>query len=730
MTPRTWRAAAHEAVRTCSSFHSEYRILQPDGEVMWVEARGQIQPDAHGQAAFLNGVVVDISERKRADAALRHSEERYHTLFDAIDIGFCVLAMIFDAQEQPVDYRFIEINPAFERQTGLQDAVGKTMRELVPDLDQRWFEIYGRVATTGEAIHFEESAAAMNRVFDVHAFRTGQPQERRVALLFTDITQRRQQQRTLQLLVDLNEATQPLTDPDEIMVVTARFLGQFLEVNRCAYAQVEADQDHLTIISDYTRDTISVTGRFQLASFGEHALQLLRSGEPYIVEDVETDARTASSLAAYRRIEVAATVSVPLLKEGRLVAVMAVHQKVARVWTPDEIELIRLVINGCWEAIERARAVRDLRESEARLRFMAESMPQKIFTANAAGEVDYFNAQWMEFTGLSFEQIKDWGWTQFIHPDDVEENVRRWSQSIRTGEIFELEHRFRRADGEYRWHLSRAHAMRDARGKVLMWIGSNTDIDEVKQVESEKARLLDEAQEVNRLKDEFLATMSHELRTPMTAILGWTQLLRTGGFDEPTTERALQTVERNAHAQVRLINDLLDVSRIITGKLRLDLRPVSLASIVEAAVDSVQPTAEAKGIRLQTLFDTQVGLVSGDPDRLQQVVWNLLSNAIKFTPRQGRVRVSLEQVDSHVENQRERQRARHPRGVPAPRVRPLPSGRRFQHARTGRSGTGVGHRASNRGTSWWHNPRHKSRRGSGRGLHGFTSADGGSPKRA
>ena len=154
----------------------------------------------------------------------------------------------------------------------------------------------------------------------------------------------------------------------------------------------------------------------------------------------------------------------------------------------------------------------ELRESADRFRFLAESMPQKIFTATPAGDIDYFNLQWMEFTGLSFEQIRDWGWTQFIHPDDVDENVRRWKHSIESGEFFEYEHRFRRADGEWRWHISRAHAMRDATGGVLMWIGSNTEIHDVKIAQAE-------AEQANRTKDKFLAALSHELRTPLTPVL-------------------------------------------------------------------------------------------------------------------------------------------------------------------------------------------------------------------
>ncbi|HEY0099883.1 MAG TPA: ATP-binding protein, partial [Pyrinomonadaceae bacterium] len=172
---------------------------------------------------------------------------------------------------------------------------------------------------------------------------------------------------------------------------------------------------------------------------------------------------------------------------------------------------------------------------------------------------------------------------------------------------------------------------------------------EAEQVAEEKQRLYIEAQESNRLKDEFLATVSHELRTPLTAILGWAHLLRTGQTVDGKMTKALETIERNARAQAQLIDDLLDVSRIITGKIRIDVRPIDPNSFIEAAVEAVRPAAEAKGVRLQRIMDTGVATVSGDPVRLQQVVWNLLSNAIKFTPKGGRVQVRLERVNSHIE---------------------------------------------------------------------------------
>ncbi len=158
----------------------------------------------------------------------------------------------------------------------------------------------------------------------------------------------------------------------------------------------------------------------------------------------------------------------------------------------------------------------------------------------------------------------------------------------------------------------------------------------------ENARLYREAQEANRAKDEFLATLSHELRTPLNAILGWTQILRTKRLDEVTIARAFEAIERNAKAQAELIEDMLDVSRIITGRLRLEMQPVRLSTAVEAALDSVKPTAEAKGLRLECDLSPDAGPISGDPHRLQQIVWNLLSNAVKFTPSGGVVRLRLE----------------------------------------------------------------------------------------
>jgi PAS domain S-box-containing protein len=194
-----------------------------------------------------------------------------------------------------------------------------------------------------------------------------------------------------------------------------------------------------------------------------------------------------------------------------------------------------------------------------------------------------------------------------------------------------------------------ANATRRERGGGVVYDCILMQMRQRNQYEDEILQAKRVAEEATRAKDEFLAVVSHELRTPLTAILGWARMMKIGKLDDATAARALDTIERNAESQNQLIEDLLDFSRIISGKIRLDVRRVELDSLAEAALDVVRPAADAKGIRLQSVLDPRAGPVSGDPERLQQVLWNLLSNAIKFTPKGGRVQIRLERVNSSVE---------------------------------------------------------------------------------
>jgi PAS domain S-box-containing protein len=269
-------------------------------------------------------------------------------------------------------------------------------------------------------------------------------------------------------------------------------------------------------------------------------------------------------------------------------------------------------------------------------------MPQKIFIAKPNGEVDYFNPQWTEFTGLPFEQIGDWGWTQFIHADDVAENVRIWRQSLDTGEPFLFEHRFRRADGEYRWHISRALPMRDAQDRIVMWIGSSTDVHEQQQTANKLQQLAADLSEADRRKNEFLAMLAHELRNPLAPIRNALQVMRLTGDNGETVHSAFEMMERQIGQMVRLVDDLLDVSRISRGKIELRKKRVELAS-----VEACRPAMESAKQDLTITLPPRPVYLHADPMRLAQVIGNLLSNACKFSDKGGRIWLTIEREGEH-----------------------------------------------------------------------------------
>ena len=191
--------------------------------------------------------------------------------------------------------------------------------------------------------------------------------------------------------------------------------------------------------------------------------------------------------------------------------------------------------------------------------------------------------------------------------------------------------------------------IRDDAGTVIGASKIARDITERQLAEEELSRARLDAEQANRLKDEFLATLSHELRTPLNAVLGYARMLRAGSIEPERQSRALEVLERNATSLAKIVEDLLDVSRIITGKTRLEVQTLDLIAVIDQAVATVRPAAEAKGVHIQTVVDPEAPPVSGDPSRLQQVLWNLLSNAVKFTPRGGLVQIQLAAADAHVE---------------------------------------------------------------------------------
>ncbi|QLE55929.1 PAS domain S-box protein [Nostoc sp. TCL26-01] len=302
-------------------------------------------------------------------------------------------------------------------------------------------------------------------------------------------------------------------------------------------------------------------------------------------------------------------------------------------------------------------AEKALKESEARLRTLTEKVRVIPWEVDAnSGNFTYVGPQSLEILG--YPQT-DWYtenfWYEHIHPEDREWAIQYCYESSLSLNNYEFEYRMLTADGRVLWMYDIVNVVRTGETPKLLH-GFMIDISDRKQVEQEREQLLareqaarSTAEAANRMKDEFLATLSHELRTPLNAMLGWTQLLKSRTFDENTTALALDTIYRNTKSLKQLIEDILDVSQIITGKLGLNAQPVELIPIVEATIDTLKAAAEAKEITLECQFDPQVGVVIADANRLQQIVWNLVSNAVKFSSIGGKITIQLQRLDGCVQ---------------------------------------------------------------------------------
>ncbi len=289
------------------------------------------------------------------------------------------------------------------------------------------------------------------------------------------------------------------------------------------------------------------------------------------------------------------------------------------------------------EVGERKRVERALRESEARFRHLAESMPQIVWVIAADGTLEYLNRQWTEITGLTLEQTRDLKrLEQAIHPEDVPGLLARFEQAAERCTSYQAEFRLRRAsDGAYRWFLGRGVPVLDESGTILRWYGTSTDINDQKLIQ-------DKLRDSDRRKDEFLATLAHELRNPLAPIRNALEIMRLAGTDPASMERGRAMIARQVQQLVRLIDDLLDISRITRGKVNLRKERIDAASVVQSALETAQPLIEQAGHTLTVELPPAPVSVDADPTRLAQVLVNLLNNAAKYTDPGGQVRLIVE----------------------------------------------------------------------------------------
>lgn len=302
---------------------------------------------------------------------------------------------------------------------------------------------------------------------------------------------------------------------------------------------------------------------------------------------------------------------------------------------------------------DRKRTHDALQKSEERLRFMAATMPQKMFTATPGGAIDYVNPQWESFAGIKHEGLLGDGWIDLLHPDDLEDSLARWRHSVRTGEPFSIEQRFRRHDGEYRWHISRARAMMDDAGNITRWFGSNTDIHDIRAalkrehaLEKKTVQLTEQRTQLvmlNRAKDEFIALASHQLRTPATAVKQYLGML-LGGYAGEMTEKQQAMVafaNKSNERQIRIINDLLEVARLDAGKVDLKIDRVDLSALIDQVIEEQSSSIEGRSQRVRVDGDDQPVLADVDGTKLRMVLENILHNASKYSGEHTTITITM-----------------------------------------------------------------------------------------
>ena len=459
---------------------------------------------ADGKVDGVIAATTDIADQVQMEVQLRHSEMHYRSLFDSIDEGFCIIEMIFDLDGHPVDYRFCETNAAFQQQTGLHDAVGNTMRELIPHHEQHWFDIYGQVARTGEPVRFENEAKALGRWYDVYAFRIDNPGEYRVALLFKDITRQKQADDALH-----NSENQALEAAD-------------------------------------------------LARAERHRLDAVLQAVP--VGIVVSDEYGGISLAnaAHRRL---------------------------------------------WGGPER--------------------MTQSV------GEFGDYRGWWADDSHRHGQPLKpdDWPTARILRGEDV------------THDVIKIES----------FHLPPVQCIllvsgapiRDAKGKIVGAVVAEQDI-------SERVRVEEALRQAGRQKDEFLAMLAHELRNPLAPIAAAGDLLAFGRLDEARVRQTSAIISRQVRHMAGLVDDLLDISRVTRGLIRLEQTRLDAKRVVADAVEQVRPLIEARRHRLSVHTPPEPAFVMGDQKRLVQVLTNLLTNAAKYTQEGGSIDLGMEVIGDQV----------------------------------------------------------------------------------
>lgn len=625
LRPKLDRVLAGETV----SFEEEYasregpKILQ----VTYTPDR-----DAAGKLQGFTVLGNDITGRKQVEMAVRRSEESWRGLFERMVEGFFIAELLFDATGAAVDCRFMQLNPAFEKQSGLRDVKGRTLRELVPQIQDELIEAYARVVRTGVSEQFELCVPALkSNWFEVRAWRT---EGASFAVLFLNITERKRDEEQLRdnekrqaALVSLGDRLRDAKDIATAMGAAMEIAGTVLHLARAGYGVVDASQEYVRIDSDWTDGrTATLAGTYRFKDFGSDLGGSLQRGEVFIADDVNNHQMTERDSARWKALDIRAVVNLPLVENGRLTALLFAQDTMPRVWTEADVTFLRKLADRTWAAAERAKALQDLQESEAFTRSILASSPDCVKVLGLDGRVLTINE-----TGCLQMEIEDVSkslnqpWADFW--GDHREQALQALQEARNGQAGRFEGFCATAKGKPKWWEVVVTPIRDASGKPFRLLSLSRDITERKLAGEERDRLTLELQRSNEELSQFAHTVAHDLQSPLRGVTSFAQLLRRNGSGR-LLDKDLEFVDHivaSARRMAELVASLLQFAQVGQGVVSRNL--VEMEAVLDDAIETLRLQIEEQGA---TVTRGAMPVVTGDAIQLKQVLQNLIANALKY----------------------------------------------------------------------------------------------------
>jgi PAS domain S-box-containing protein len=618
------------------------------------------------------GVAISRQEQKRqeADEAMQASQRRVLDTLESITDGFVAVDR---------SWRYLYVNSEAEQMMGrsFAELLGKNVWDVFPEaVGGRAYRELHRAAADRLNVEFEDYNPVLQRWFANKAY----PTPDGIVVYFEDITQRKQAETELlrsqqEMEVELGDTrllqriSGALISNENAVTLFESILDASMSVMRSDFSSLQMlypDQGlggglRMLAFRGFSAETAKCWEWIH-ADASTVCAKALRERERVVVADIERSAFIADTgdLAMYRQAGIRAVQSTPLIsREGKMLGMISTHWRAPHDPSERDLRLFDILARQAADLIERRKAEEALREREAALNEAQRVAHVGSWQWDAATDEYTVSDELRRIFGIPAGQaipaLKDQDGLMYPHDSWLLVHAAL-QDALLSGEEYTLDVEALR-NGERIFIATRGEIVRDGAARPVGLRGTVQDITERKAIETAREQSLErehaarvEAERALRLKDEFLATVSHELRTPLSAILGWSYFLKKDISDPAKARYAAEVIERNGQLQAQLISDLLDMSRILAGKMRLNVTRVDLPLVINAAIESVLPAADAKGVWIQQTVSPELSdAINGDPDRLQQVVWNLLSNAVKFTPRGGHVSVVAALVESHVE---------------------------------------------------------------------------------